>query len=247
LTKRHVYTEREARLLARRLLEIVQFIHSKGIVHRDLKADNVLLMVDDDPSSIKLADFGFATFCPTGTLKYKEEKLAKIRQEERDSARRERMLLRARDKKPNPSGSSISSSPNGSVNSTQKNGPSRDATTTNPVPATNSPNLQSPAEKIKEGFLTTRCGTPSYVAPEVLIGAPYNHMVDIWSYGVMLYILLGGCFPFQALNHKLLYRKIRAGDFVFGPDHWKHVSVEAKSLITAFLTPDPNHRMEAST
>ena len=61
--------------------------------------------------------------------------------------------------------------------------------------------------------LRTRCGTPAFVAPEILLGVPYGSSVDCWSCGVILYLLLGGYPPFQAENSKALFRKIRAADY----------------------------------
>ena len=61
--------------------------------------------------------------------------------------------------------------------------------------------------------LRTRCGTPAFVAPEILLGVPYGSSVDCWSCGGILYLLLGGYPPFQAENSKALFRKIRAADY----------------------------------
>jgi len=96
-----------------------------------------------------------------------------------------------------------------------------------------------------EPKLVTRCGTPAFVAPEILVGAKYNHKGDMWSIGVCLYLLLGGYPPFQADNHKDLFRKIRAGDYVFHESYWDSVSIEAKQLISSLLQVDPVNRLEA--
>ena len=60
--------------------------------------------------------------------------------------------------------------------------------------------------------LKTRCGTPAFVAPEILIGTDYNMAVDVWSCGVIVFILLGGYPPFKDPDRKILFRKIRAAD-----------------------------------
>lgn len=59
--------------------------------------------------------------------------------------------------------------------------------------------------------MLTACGTPSYVAPEVLKGKGYTKAVDMWSVGVILYILLCGFPPFYADDNKAMYKQIKNG------------------------------------
>jgi calcium/calmodulin-dependent protein kinase I len=91
--------------------------------------------------------------------------------------------------------------------------------------------------------LTTQCGTPGYVAPEILRNEPYGKAVDMWSIGVITYILLGGYPPFHDDNQKALFRKIKKGDFEFHEEYWGAVSQEAKDLISGLLNIDPAHRL----
>ena len=63
--------------------------------------------------------------------------------------------------------------------------------------------------------LTTQCGTPGYVAPEILEGTAYDTQADMWSLGVIVYILLGGYPPFVENNQRDLFRKIRRGQYEF--------------------------------
>lgn len=93
--------------------------------------------------------------------------------------------------------------------------------------------------------LTQRCGTPAYVAPEVLRGVPYNEAVDMWSLGAILYFVLGGYPPFVDDVPKQLFKKIFTADFEFHQQDWSHVSDQAKSLIRNLLTVDPNQRLTA--
>lgn len=86
--------------------------------------------------------------------------------------------------------------------------------------------------------LTTQCGTPGYVAPEILEGVPYDTKADMWSVGVILYILLGGYPPFIEKNQKDLFRKIRRGQYEFHEEYWGGVSQGAKDLISSLLTVD---------
>eukprot|EP00568_Trieres_chinensis_P011971 CAMPEP_0183296170 /NCGR_PEP_ID=MMETSP0160_2-20130417/3845_1 /TAXON_ID=2839 ORGANISM="Odontella Sinensis, Strain Grunow 1884" /NCGR_SAMPLE_ID=MMETSP0160_2 /ASSEMBLY_ACC=CAM_ASM_000250 /LENGTH=341 /DNA_ID=CAMNT_0025457761 /DNA_START=70 /DNA_END=1095 /DNA_ORIENTATION=+ len=93
--------------------------------------------------------------------------------------------------------------------------------------------------------LSTQCGTPGYVAPEILEGVPYDTKSDMWSVGVILYILLGGYPPFIENNQRELFRKIRRGDYEFHEEYWGAVSEDAKRLISSLLTVNPDRRLDA--
>lgn len=93
--------------------------------------------------------------------------------------------------------------------------------------------------------LDTQCGTPGYVAPEILKGIKYGYEVDMWSCGVIVYILLGGYPPFHEENHVVLYRKIKYADYTFDEEYWSMVSEEAKDLIRKMLVVDPSERLKA--
>eukprot|EP00977_Amphora_coffeiformis_P012882 scaffold3271_cov181-Amphora_coffeaeformis.AAC.9 len=155
------YTEKDARDLVRFLLETVLHIHSKGIAHRDLKPQNLLLKSKENNADIKVADFGFA--CRVHTPQ----------------------------------------------------------------------------------SLTTRCGTPTYVAPEILKNIPYDQSGDMWSVGVIIYVLLVGYPPFADNNQSVLFQKIRVGDYTFHPEEWKGISEDAKDLIKHLLVVDPLQRWTA--
>ena len=99
--------------------------------------------------------------------------------------------------------------------------------------------------KVPTDGLKTRCGTPAFVAPEIIIGKPYDTQVDMWSAGCLLYMLIGGYPPFQDESHRGLFRKIRAADFTFHDKYWSNVSMEAKKLISQLLTVDCAFRLSA--
>ena len=101
------------------------------------------------------------------------------------------------------------------------------------------------------------CGTPDYIAPEIcslldLKKVPkedrpcYGTKCDIWSAGVIVYILLGGYPPFFDESRKRLFAKIKAGKFEFHPQYWGETSAECKDLISKMLTVDPNKRPSAA-
>ena len=87
---------------------------------------------------------------------------------------------------------------------------------------------------------TTICGTPNYIAPEVLYGVGHSYEVDIWAIGVIIYTLLIGKPPFETRDVKTTYSKIRKADFSF-PVTCK-ISLTAKNLIKKILNPDPKKR-----
>jgi len=155
------YTEKDARDLAKVLLKAIQYLHEKGIAHRDLKPQNLLLSSAEDDSDIRIADFGHAC------------------------------------------------------------------------------RVHAPQS------ITTRCGTPTYVAPEVLKNIPYDESCDLWSIGIILYIMLCGYPPFMEDTQAELFMKIRSGDYEFLSSDWDHVSVDAKDLIKGLMQVNPLKRLTA--
>ncbi|KAI4562160.1 hypothetical protein MJT46_011122, partial [Ovis ammon polii x Ovis aries] len=131
----------------------LQFLHSKGIVYRDLKLDNILL---DKDGHIKIADFGMC---------------------------KENMLGDAR--------------------------------------------------------TNTFCGTPDYIAPEILLGQKYNHSVDWWSFGVLLYEMLVGQSPFHGQDEEELFHSIRMDN----PFYPRWLEKEAKDLLVKLFVREPEKRL----
>eukprot|EP00620_Florenciella_sp_RCC1587_P003895 CAMPEP_0182600334 /NCGR_PEP_ID=MMETSP1324-20130603/90933_1 /TAXON_ID=236786 /ORGANISM="Florenciella sp., Strain RCC1587" /LENGTH=356 /DNA_ID=CAMNT_0024818241 /DNA_START=140 /DNA_END=1210 /DNA_ORIENTATION=- len=98
----------------------------------------------------------------------------------------------------------------------------------------------------KDEVLKTACGTPGYVAPEVLTGQGYGSEVDMWSIGVVVYILLCGYPPFYDDSTAILFNMIKKGQYDFNPQYWDAVSDDAKDLITKLLCVDPSQRLTAA-
>lgn len=147
-----IYNEKEAAKIFQQIMYAVSYCHSKGICHRDLKADNILFSSREEDSPIKVIDFGYSN-----KIKDKYEKM------------------------------------------------------------------------------TLNCGTIYYMAPEVFKGN-YDISCDIWSCGIILYMLLGGFFPFAGNTNAKTQRLILKGKLLF-PQQFNNVSEEAKDLIKKMLCP----------
>mmetsp|Transcript_39717 Transcript_39717/g.97625 ORF Transcript_39717/g.97625 Transcript_39717/m.97625 type:complete len:754 (-) Transcript_39717:484-2745(-) len=165
IAERRAYTERDAAACFKQVLEAVGHMHNRGIVHCDLKPENVLYE-DDTDRQIKIADFGFAQFMPGGSEG--GEKLSK------------------------------------------------------------------------------QLGTLSYTAPEILAGTGYDTKADMWSLGVILYILLSGIPPFgkrRGETDRDVKRNILKGAYRFYESHWKDVSALAVDLVKKLIVVNPKDRL----
>jgi len=90
--------------------------------------------------------------------------------------------------------------------------------------------------------LSTACGTPGYVAPEVLAQKPYSKAVDCWSIGVIAYILLCGYPPFYDENDAKLFEQILKAEYEFDSPYWDDISDSAKDFIQHLMEKDPEKR-----
>ncbi|MBA0739724.1 hypothetical protein Gogos_012962, partial [Gossypium gossypioides] len=149
-------SEAEGRKFFQQLIDGVSYCHNKGVFHRDLKLENVLI---DDKGNIKISDFGLSAL---------------------------------------------------------------------------------PQHIREDGLLHTTCGSPNYVAPEILANRGYDGATsDIWSCGVILYVILTGYLPFDDRNLAVLYQKIFKGD----PQIPKWLSPGARNMIRRILDPNPETRI----
>ncbi|CAH8349964.1 unnamed protein product [Eruca vesicaria subsp. sativa] len=97
-----------------------------------------------------------------------------------------------------------------------------------------------PQQVREDGLLHTTCGTPNYVAPEVINNKGYDGAkADLWSCGVILFVLMAGYLPFEDSNLASLYKKIFKAEF--NCPHW--FSASAKKLIKRILDPNPATRI----
>ena len=163
LEERGSYTEEDARVILCQILEALKNMHESGVVHRDLKLENVLLPSAEHNTKIKIADFGMAASWSSSRPKMRK-----------------------------------------------------------------------------------RCGTPAFVAPEVLPeDCEYDNKVDVWSAGVILYMLLSGCPPFWGRDIPHLLASIMDEALEFTDPAWELVTPAAKDLLRRMMTKEPSSRLSA--
>ncbi|KAF5386526.1 hypothetical protein D9757_005933 [Collybiopsis confluens] len=100
--------------------------------------------------------------------------------------------------------------------------------------------LHTPEEQ-----LHSLAGSIGYVAPEVLLNEGHGKKVDLWSIGIITYVLLCGYSPFRSDEVKVLIRETKEAKIEFHDRYWKNVSAEAKDFIKRLLNPDPTKRPSA--
>lgn len=97
-----------------------------------------------------------------------------------------------------------------------------------------------------ENIMTHACGTLIYMAPEMMSGRGYTQWCDVWSIGVIMYMLLCGEPPFFSKTKGNLLKKIMNSEVKFTQPIWASVSDAAKNLLTCLLKVDPAYRMSAN-
>jgi len=98
----------------------------------------------------------------------------------------------------------------------------------------------------KPDSLTTRCGTLLYMAPEISDNDSHGKAVDIWSSGIIIFILLSGYHPFQHERKDESRKLIKKGRLYLHPSRWDGVSLEAITLVHEMICVCPKHRITAS-
>jgi serine/threonine protein kinase len=101
------------------------------------------------------------------------------------------------------------------------------------------------AKKIGRGRAHSTCGSPGYVAPEVIQGNEYDLSVDMFSLGAIVYVLLAGYPPFWGDDMQAIIAKNLNVDYTFADMYWAHISDSAKQFIKALIVKDPASRLTA--
>ena len=91
----------------------------------------------------------------------------------------------------------------------------------------------------------TLCGSPSYVAPEILNKQMYGVKCDLWSAGVLAFAMIGGYQPFRGKTEDDVKQKIAKGRYTFDARYWSHVSDSGHDFIDSLLVVDPQDRASA--
>jgi len=96
-------------------------------------------------------------------------------------------------------------------------------------------------------YLTTRYGNNSvWSAPEIVSGDPYDKKVDMWSMGIICYVILAGYLPFEDFSLNRIRNRIKLGRFSFHDEYWCNVSPGAKDFVQKLLNPNPCQRWNAN-
>ena len=259
LAKMKVFPEFIVKILMKQIFQAVEYLSQKKIIHGDLKLENILIdyyekKVEEKKNSKKNGDNFLSAIIHDMTLvntgkeeggTYVYKKLGKEKIEE---------INRKTNKKINPENTTIFSSTNFKFNKNKsvnsENNINENIYTSEKLKIYNY-GLKLTDFGCSKMFTKTKntfhdvVGTLVYCAPEVL-QSNYNEQCDIWSCGVIMYLLLSGKFPFWGENEDEIQNKILNCDYNFDDEIFDNISDDAKNLIKKCLIYDPEKRITVS-
>ncbi|MFS7993945.1 putative protein kinase CAMK-CDPK family [Helianthus anomalus] len=267
ITKKGSYSEKEAAKLGRQIVNVVHVCHFMGVMHRDLKPENFLMVSQDEDSSLKATDFGLSVFIEEGKI-YKEivgsayyvapEVLHRRYGKEIDVWSAGVILYILLSGVPPFWGEHPWLKEDGEASEVPMD--SAVLIRMKQFRAMNKLkklaikdgkiNFEEFVTMMKKGTVETGkiykeiVGSAYYVAPEVL-HRRYGKEIDVWSAGVILYILLSGVPPFWGETEKGIFEEILHGKLDLQSPPWPSISEGAKDLISKMLTRDPKNRITA--
>ncbi|KHN73489.1 Protein lin-2 [Toxocara canis] len=218
-----VYSEAVASHYMKQLMLALQYMHSQGIVHRDIRPHNVVLASKDNSAPLKLSGFGVALKLDSpdsivlGGCHYMKQLMLALQYMHSQG-------IVHRDIRPH--NVVLASKDNSAPLKLSGFGVAL--------------KLDSPDSIVLGG----RVGTPQFMAPEVVSNVEYGTKADMWSAGVLLYILLCGRLPFVGSRRKI-YESITEGRYSHHGGTWQSISNSAKDLLIRLLTVDPHKRISA--
>ncbi|KAF9667275.1 hypothetical protein SADUNF_Sadunf15G0005500 [Salix dunnii] len=236
------YTEEDAKTIVVQILIVVAYCHLQGVVHRDLKPENFLFTSRDEDAPLRVIDFGLSDFVRPVLMLTKEP----------ITIRNAVYIYRTTNRKLklNYMGSlNVSSQPAWDPLSSYKLGLADcqqlvSLTIRFEVYDHDCLKFSLLLQKVDE-HLNDIVGSAYYVAPEVLRRS-YNLEADMWSIGVISYILLCGSRPFWARTESGIFRSVLRSDPNFDDSPWPNVSPEAKDFVKRLLNKDHRKRMTAA-
>lgn len=269
IQERGCLPEEDARSIMLRLLDAVRLLHSKNIIHRDLKLGNLLLASKDDVTRIKVADFGLARRVLKAQEPLDEDGLCGFQPDDDLAAERNLSATMLRDKYLPGRSQSIAGGPMARVpvyNLTSRVSVRKSKTQSNLRSsrgvAAISEDFEAEVASVLASFMrkdggnhTRICGTTPNLAPEIVTAAcqkngttaGYGPPSDMWAVGVILFTLLSGYPPFgsDGEDETKIMAAIRLGSFDFADPIWHLVSNESKDLICRLLCIRPKLRLTA--